>query len=613
MEGIKRAMITSSRLNNKQNNKLLNYLINQKDYIKNDRLWMYTFISLFIKSILFVLIISSYKSLNFPSSYVSIGVYVFFIVGVLSLGFLFPRKAHGIFLIVVNILVTLTMLFDIWLYREFWDFFGWRMLKSIKDLGIHKVILNNISFIDIVFILDIIYFIFRFKKFKNLCKNLRVNIGMFVLTLGLSVSFISWRHYYADKLGNGILFRVCWNAHQTMCNLSPIGYHLYDVYDYEINCKAKELNVKEKNNIESWFKDNKESLPNNVLAGKYKGKNLICIQVESLETFVINQKVNNKEITPCLNKLLKNSLYFSNVYDQVNNGTSSDADLMVNTSLFPVRGGCTFFRYPYKSFNSLPKLLKQQGYSTISTHDEKGSDYNLRNALTSMGFDKCLESKHFVTDEVIGLGLSDGSYLRQVEPFLKKQKQPFYAQVVTLTSHSPFRIPDKYKELGLDKEFDETIMGRYYESIHYTDKQIGTFINKLDKDGILNNSIVVIYGDHCGVHKFHQDEVEKINGLPKWSKDKDQRIPVIIYEKNIKGQEIKTIGGQVDIYTTIAPLLGVDKSKYENTAMGKNLLNTKKNFTVLNNRTIVGTVNSKKEEEHTIEAINIADTLIQSQ
>ena len=95
--------------------------------------------------------------------------------------------------------------------------------------------------------------------------------------------------------------------------------------------------MQDKADINELFEVKKENLPNNEYFARSKGKNLIYIQVESLENFVIGQKINGKEITPNLNKLVQSSLYFPNTFEQVNEGTSSDADLMVNTSMLPLR------------------------------------------------------------------------------------------------------------------------------------------------------------------------------------------------------------------------------------------------------------------------------------
>ena len=89
---------------------------------------------------------------------------------------------------------------------------------------------------------------------------------------------------------------------------------------------------------------------------------------------------------------------------------------------------------------------------------------------------------------------------------IKEKQQPFYVETVTLTSHGPFDLPEKYRELGLDQELNDSKMGGYFESLHYTDKQIGYFLDMLDKEGILQNSIIAIMGDHTGIHK--EDNIE---------------------------------------------------------------------------------------------------------
>jgi phosphoglycerol transferase MdoB-like AlkP superfamily enzyme len=134
-----------------------------------------------------------------------------------------------------------------------------------------------------------------------------------------------------------------------------------------------------------------------------KGKNLIFIQLESFENFVIGQKINNQEITPNLNRFLKNSIYFDSIEEQVHLGTSSDSDLLVNASVYPVRSGSTFFRYPDNTYNSLPKLLEKSGYSTLAIHPDKGAYWNWMPALKSMGFQKCIDASYFNMTEFIGL------------------------------------------------------------------------------------------------------------------------------------------------------------------------------------------------------------------
>ena len=154
--------------------------------------------------------------------------------------------------------------------------------------------------------------------------------------------------------------------------------------------------------------------------------------------------------------------------------------------------------------------------ATSAIHPDKGSFWNYKNGLIGIGFDKFTDFYSFNVDEQIGLGISDKRYFEQVVPMLKEQKQPFYSETVTLTSHGPFDIPQKYRELGLDSELDESKLGGYFESIHYTDKQIGNFLDLLDKEGLLQNSVIAIMGDHTGVHKYYDDSINQLSHKEDW-------------------------------------------------------------------------------------------------
>ena len=208
-----------------------------------------------------------------------------------------------------------------------------------------------------------------------------------------------------------------------MSSLGTVGYHLFDGYRYYENSKKYELSDNDKKQINTWYRDNKENLPDNKYAGMFKGKNLLVIQWESIENIVVGQKFQGQEITPNLNKLLKNSLYFNNYHENVNCGTSSDADLMTNTGVYPVRDGATFFRYPLNKYKqALPKQLEAMGYSTYAIHPDKALYWNWRPALQSIGFQNCYDSSYYKITDTIGLGIADKDYLQQVAPIIEKRE-----------------------------------------------------------------------------------------------------------------------------------------------------------------------------------------------
>ena len=586
-----------------------------------DVLLYYTFGAILFKSIVFLsFTVSENLSVsNFEKVYKSIWslpIYCSFIAILLSFAFLFKGRLRLWFLILLNLAVSVLLVFDMWYYRGFGDFISLHLLKQSANLdSMSNSIFSMGRSADLIFIFDIPILFVIALACRNIYKKMTRSVILFALLIIASSGYIAYMHHKVDTVEQGqkqILFRICWTPNQTIFDLSPVGYHLYDIYCYWQDNQQLVLKPEEKQQINSWFEAKKENLPDNQYKSMFKGKNLIFIQVESLENFVINQKINGQEITPNLNKLLKNSLYFSNFYEQVYNGTSSDADLMANTSVYPVRRGSTFFRYPYNTYNSMPLLLQKQGYSTLAIHPDKGAFWNWMEALTSFGFQKCLDASYFVQDEKIGLGLSDASFFRQLEPIVVKEKQPFYTFMVTLTSHSPFDLPEKYRELKIDEKLDKTKLGGYFQSINYADKQIGSFISKLDTDMSLDNTVIVIYGDHCGIHKYYTDEVNAIQPSESWWLNNNTQIPFIIYQNHLQGQEIKITGGQIDILPTVSYLMGIDQNAIADTAMGRNLLNTKKDFAVLASKDFKGVSSSEKDKQDEIDGIDIADKIIRS-
>ena len=598
--------------------------INMSFIKKNNWLWFYTVIALLVKSLLFLGFTNSIGNSSYSFKRIfwfapPVLVYICFIALFLSVSFLFTNKFQSWYLIIFNIIISFLIIMDLWYYRAFGSFISMHLLKETANLNnLSDSIFSMMKPVDMLFAADILPIIFiMIIGRKSFYVDAKRSVLTFVLMFLISVSYICFDHYMVDvlnirELGRAELFRVCWAPNQTMSNLSPIGYHIYDIYNFTQDCKPLKLTAQDKKDINSWFESKKENIPDNKYKGMFKGKNLIIIQVESLENFVIGQKINGQEITPNLNKLLSNSLYFPDYYEQVYNGTSSDADLMTNTSIYPVRRGSTFFRYPGNKYNSLPKLMQGMGYSTLAVHPDNASYWNWMPALKSIGFQRCIDASYFDQSETIGMGISDGSYLRQVEPLAEKQKKPFYMFLVTLTSHAPFNLPQQYRELKLDPALDKTKLGGYFQSMHYTDKQLGIFIDKLQKSGVLNNTAIALYGDHCGIHKFYQQEVDQIQPSQSWWLDNHRHIPLIIYQKNLKGKTVKTIGGEIDLMPTISYLMGIDESKYADTTMGRNLLKTNKNFAVLADGKYVGTAASSKEKNSSLQGLNIANKIIES-
>ena len=590
-----------------------------KSFLKCNWVFIFLVVVLQIKSMMLLSMLRTpgSASMNFGIMYFTppaIWAHIAIVTLIASFVYLFKGKGRMWAAIVIDILVTILFIADIWYYRVNGTFLS---IRHIIEPGIFNPIgksLFNFKPIDLLFLVDfvILFLVYKFTGLKNVKykSRLKTRLIAFISVFGISAIVIGFGHYYLDiaKKSDKVLFRIAWAPFQTFSDISPLGYHGYDIYYY--TNKEMTLTDAQKNEIKTWFDENKEDLPDNKYKGMFEGKNLIAIQVESLENFVIGQKVYGQEITPNINKLLKNSLYFDNIKEQNNSGISSDCDLMVNTSMLPVRDGSTFFGYPWTEYNTLQDLLNSKGYNTISTHPEVPGNWNWAEAHKSFKADKIWDASQFDQSEVIGLGMSDESYLKQIGDKLKKEKQPFYTFLVTLTSHGPFEVPEDKQYLNLPEDLNENMLGAYFQSVRYTDEAIGKFINQLKEEGLLENTVIMLYGDHCGVHKFYEDDIKDSPLEGDWWKDNEKEIPFMIYNPSIKGETISKEGGQIDFLPTIAYLLGFNRDKFDSTAMGRVLVNTNRNAIILNNGEIVGTT-TPKEKAHLEKSFNIADMVIQ--
>lgn len=586
--------------------------------------YIFTIIAIVLKGALFLgfSLHQNLYTLNFGLGYRQasyfINYYIAFAAIFVSICFLFKNKGKFFSLIIVDLFITLITVMDIWYFRGFQTVPSVMLLKQTANLdNLGDSIFSMASPYDLLFFVDFIILIIAFIIFRKSFKNCKSNWKGTLVVLLISICYIGYVPFNVNVLKrenvrNSYLFSN-YDPTNTVEYFSPIGYHIFDVYNVYKNSKPYKMTAEDEAKIKEYYDFKNENLPDNEFKGMFKGKNLIVIQVESLEDFVINKKVDGQEITPNINKLLNNSIYLPNIFEQVNEGTSSDSDLMVNTSMLPLRQGSTFFRNPATTYNSLPNILEKDGYSTIAIHSDKGSFWNYAQGLNGIGFDKFVDYYSFDRDENIGLGLSDGSYFRQIEPMIKELKQPFYAFTVTLTSHGPFDLPKEYRELKLSPELDENVLGGYFQSIHYTDAKIGMFIESLKKDGLLDNTVIAIEGDHTGPHKYYNSKIESLSNPESWWLDNgNHTVPLIIYNPSIKTPVKDDVyGGQIDIMPTLLYLLGVDNNVYQNTALGRNLLNTKRSYAVLTDKTIKGEL-TDKEKEIVGNVLDLSDKMIRA-
>ncbi len=328
--------------------------------------------------------------------------------------------------------------------------------------------------------------------------------------------------------------------------------------------------------LRDWVKLNKPAQVTSDLFGAAKGKNVIIVQVESLAGFVIGQKINGKEITPTLNALSKTSRYFPNERFIIGAGHTSDTDFVVNSSYFPMDDASVFVRYGNSDFSGLPKKLVQNGYSANVYHAYKRDFWNRSQAFASLGYQKYYAQDNYPKGWNINMeGLNDGDFLSRTADYIKSQPKPSLSFIITLSSHAPFSVNKYTKGLGLKIDEYPAQVGGYLENINYVDNALGNFFDKLKNDGLYDDSLIIIYGDHTPV--LPAFTAGSISFDP--NSDQSLEVPLLVIIPNDASEKVyQNQGNHINIMPTIFDLLGVktDQLMFGQSlfASGKNALRT---------------------------------------
>lgn len=369
------------------------------------------------------------------------------------------------------------------------------------------------------------------------------------------------------------------------------------------------------------FYENKDSSSPNEYTNIFEGKNVLVIHGESIQNFVLNTSFNGIDVAPNVKRIANEGLYFTNFHAQESVGTSSDTEFTFNTSLLPSTNGTVFISYYDRDYVTIPKLLNEKNYYTFSMHGNNCTFWNRQAAHKSFGYDKfyCY-TNDFDIDETIGLGLSDKSFFKQAIPKLKtinEENQNWYGILIMLSNHTPFtdienysdyKVTMQYKKVNPETGIEETVelpymegtkLGSYFKSVHYADEALGQLLEDMDNEGLLENTVIVLYGDHdAKLKKSEFDYYYNYNPETETTLSPDdpnyhvvdyydyelnREVPLIIWTKNSKGnnllnRQIDEAAGMYDVLPTLGNMIGI-KSKY---ALGSDIfsLNGRENIVV---------------------------------
>lgn len=378
------------------------------------------------------------------------------------------------------------------------------------------------------------------------------------------------------------------NASNTLSEVNK--YDTLGLVGYQFVSAASDLNAKWRGdniiNAETLQKRKISPTINDIrFHGAAQDKNVIIVQLESVQNFLVGLKIGDCEVTPNLNSFLQEAQYFPNFYTQVGKGNTSDAEFITNTSINALGETSMSSAIKGKKVPSLPRMLKHSGYHTATFHANDVKFWSRDALYRSLGFDEFYDRKYFGSDDLISYGVSDELLYKKSIRKLSDYKQAgkkFYAHIIALSSHFPYELPESKKRLTIDLpgKYKDSAVGSYIKSVSYADYAFGTFVESLKKAGLYEDSLIAVYGDHQGLQTENEKDrklVEELLQKPYHSVLDHLNVPFIVkIPSEADGEIVETVGGLVDIYPTIANILGLNLK--DEVVFGTDLLNSKDNL-----------------------------------
>lgn len=489
---------------------------------------------------------------------------------------LFYSLAFGIYLLLFVWLISNSIY-----YREFTDFVTVNtMLASSKvSAGLGAAALELFRPWDVIYILDFPILAFFFLKKWIRMDNRPFNKRASFAVTSLSAMLFSANLFLAEIDRPELLTRGFSNYYVVRALGLPafLGYSANQTYAAnKERSKASEADLKP---VEEYIQQH-YAKPNPEYFGMAKGRNVIYIHLESFQQFLIDYKlnVNDKEyeVTPFLNSLYHSNetFAFSNVFNQVKAGKTSDAETMIETGLFGLNQGSFMVNYGgTNTQQAAPFILSKNGYNSSAVfHGNAGSFWNRNTAYKQWGYNYFFDASYFTkqnSSNSFQYGLNDKYMLRDSIKYLERLQQPFYTKFITVSNHYPYTTSLSGDDLGfpLAKTQDETING-YFATANYLDSSIKAFFDYLKESGLYKNSIIVLYGDHYGISNSRNPSLAPLldKNSETWSSYDNamlQRVPYMIVIPGMdKGRIIDTYGGEIDMLPTLEHLLGIDSQKF---------------------------------------------------
>lgn len=480
--------------------------------------------------------------------------------------FIKGRKRY-VWLIVLDFLLSFILYANIVFYRFFNDFITFPTLTQTQNFGdVSGSVTTLLKPYDFLFFIDVIILIalLAFRIVKIQAKEMKRPLAAGLISLAIAISCVNIALAEVDRP------QLLTRGFDRNYIVKYLGMYNYTIYDAVKSTHASAQRVMASSDdvteVINYTKSNYAE-PNPAAFGIGKGMNVIYLHLESMQNFLINYKLHGQEVTPFLNSLVneKNTMYFDNFFHQTAQGKTSDAEFMLENSLFGLPQGSAFTTKGLNTYQAAPAILGQHGYTSAVFHGNSGSFWNRNEIYKSFGFDKFFDSHYYQINEMeqAEYGLVDKPFFEQSIPLLETVKQPFYTKFITVSNHYPYSMNQEDATIGPADTGDKSVDG-YFQTARYADEALKQFFDYLKKSGLYDHSILIMYGDHYGISQNHNKAMEKILGkeISPFENAGLQRVPLFIRVPGMEGGVNHEYGGQTDLLPTLLHLLGIDTNDY---------------------------------------------------
>ncbi|MFB4167347.1 LTA synthase family protein [Virgibacillus sp. JSM 102003] len=480
-------------------------------------------------------------------------------------------KRAGIWIIVIDFLMSFLLYANVVYYRSAADYITLPTLTQTANFGsLGGSIASLVAWHDLFYAADIILLIALFIWSRTSWSDSRLKLRKPVLVLAAGIMAFAVNLQLATDDRPELLTRT-FDRNYIVKYLGSYNFAIYDAIQTAQSSRQRVFADSSDITVVENYTTAKYAKPNPNLFGVAKGKNIIKIHLESFQSFLIDYKLHGEEVTPFLNSLVhnqrKNFTYYDNFFHQTAQGKTADAELILDNSLYPLPQGAAFVTKGQNTYQALPAILKQnQNYTSAVFHGDNKTFWNRDEIYKQFGIDNYFHAKYYDMnkDNVINYGLKDKPFFKQSMSMLKSLEKPFYAHMMTLTHHHPYKISDKEASIKPANTGDPSV-DRYFQTARYLDESLRQFFSDLKEAGLYKDSVIMIYGDHYGISENHNKAMKQITGekITDFKHTQLQRVPFMIKVPGVEGKgTVHEYSSQIDVMPTLLHLVGIKANKY---------------------------------------------------